>query len=316
MLAANLGPTQFFFFCPFLQWHTKTQLLSGLQCPHRTYPPRKTPRIVSRHVLSWIRSSRSVLAKLSLFHRQKGFFFFPFLCTDWRNSVHLSSNHRSREQVPKQFLLLCYRKPWAAETHAAERHTRTTTYQGEDDIHSRRDTFFIVHGETWRLRKVLIVVSQITTFGSSTPNTIPSCPSQAATPTLHVLYPSSPSVLPRRLTSACVLPHMVWWTRSPRPSWSFCRGKLEKHQLWSRHCFRWLWAEYHNNPHCRMHGTSVSSCRNYIILPSWSSTELFCIHSWVPQRKPQVSLVASVIECVWDTEISMPFDRGEVAALA
>ena len=39
-------------FCPSLQRHLKTQLLSGLRCPSRPHAPRRTSRIVSQRSLS------------------------------------------------------------------------------------------------------------------------------------------------------------------------------------------------------------------------------------------------------------------------
>ena len=48
---------------------------------------------------------------LSCFLVQKGFLFFPFLCTGWRNFVHCSSNHLPWEQEPKHPFLLLRPKP-------------------------------------------------------------------------------------------------------------------------------------------------------------------------------------------------------------
>ena len=38
---------------------------------------------------------------LPVLSSKRGFLFFSFRCTDWRNSAHLSSDHWPREQVPK-----------------------------------------------------------------------------------------------------------------------------------------------------------------------------------------------------------------------
>ena len=75
------------------QWHMRTQLLSEWRCPRRTCPPRRTTTTVSRHVVlcAWPSHSIPRLAKLFLSLRH----------TDWSNSTHVSSDHRSREQMPK-----------------------------------------------------------------------------------------------------------------------------------------------------------------------------------------------------------------------
>ena len=93
--------------------------------------------------------------------------------------------------------------------------------QGADDIHSRTDTFFTIHGETDKIPR-MSAISQ-SCIRSSPPSSAcrsgrppryhpPSCPCQATTPTLTYNVPSSTCVFPRMQTS-------------------FGHGMLERHQL-------------------------------------------------------------------------------------
>ena len=76
----------------------------------------------------------------SCFLVKEAFVFFPFLCSDWRNSVCLPSNHRAQEQVPKHHPAV------TTETHAAECHARTTTTKGQMTP-QQKEHICIIHGD-------------------------------------------------------------------------------------------------------------------------------------------------------------------------
>ena len=130
---------------------------------------------------------------------------FPFHCTDWMNSVHLSSNHRSRKQVPKHLPFPCYRK--AAESHASECPARTTTTKGHMISPATAEETFL---PSTKKQTSVMDDPRKSSLSDRSPSAFSAgrsgCPPRyhLPRPPLHVFH-HFPCVFSRRLTTACFL---------------------------------------------------------------------------------------------------------------
>ena len=145
-------------FCPPLHQHRRTQHLSEWRCPSRTCPPRMDNPGLFHDVFSLVRVR--LLAIISAFgqtfpvpfrEKKRGSLFFPFRCTDWRNSVRLvlqSPITGSRCQDITQAIAPRDPGPWRHMPPSVIRARRQP--KGIGHLHQKRHIFTIEGSEeTW-----------------------------------------------------------------------------------------------------------------------------------------------------------------------
>ena len=124
--------------------HLRTNLPSNQESRHQCTTTDLRDRPFVTH------SPLCLTKTVPFFSSKRTFSFFRFLFTDWKHSVHLSSNHPAQEQVPKHPILLCNGEPELRRrvppsVIRARRRSRGRRH------HNRRNTFFIIHGETGKI---------------------------------------------------------------------------------------------------------------------------------------------------------------------
>ena len=199
------------------------------------------------------RKTRDYLATLFLSFRQTRLSFFPFRCTDRRNSARLSYDHRPREQVPEHHPAI------TAETLSRGDTCRRVSYthdddQGADDIPNGRDTFTplpagVTKKQTkfnWRLWKILTekIWSIILILDHDHPFM-----SLSGLHTLACIVPSAPSAFPRRPSKAYVFSHMVCCDHGLHCLDDHFSQHFLKCPILINTSFRWLRADCHNSSH-------------------------------------------------------------------
>ena len=138
--------------------------------------------------------------------------------------------------------------------------------------HSRNNTFFTIHGET---DKIPLTCQRSRQFRChySDHRFLSQVPDQVVHPgSTHV-----PSMAPRQPLQ--IMDHhymMCFHEKMLASTLGVCLSPIGQ---WNgvtliKTLFRWFRTEYHNNPHCTMHGTSMSWCRDlqlFSYLLRWSS---------------------------------------------